>query len=259
MRFTAPFFAFALATSVATVAAAPSAHAQEDDLFDDEEEAPKEAPPEDAPAEPAATSGAAVDDSVGGATGFVFKNGLYLTSELGGFLRFGGYGDSSGDPCYRCEQKITSNLQPWIALTMGYDFLKFLGAEVTLGTGFIADAAPIERETQSPENSAITMVNVAVTGSYYIDRFALTGKAFVGGALLTPAPLPDAVPLGGQFGLGVGVRYATLLTNVVIGLDVATYFIVSPDVVTGHIGPVPIGGIPLIPAISFGPVIKYTF
>lgn len=258
MRLTAPFFAFALATSVATVAAAPSAHAQEDDLFDDEEPT-EEATPEEAPAEPAADVGATADDSVGGATGFVFKNGLYLTSELGGFLRFGGYGDSSGDPCYRCEQKITSNLQPWIALTLGYDFLKFLGAEVTLGTGFIADAAPIERETQSPENSAITMVNVAVTGSYYIDRFALTGKAFVGGALLTPAPFPDAVPLGGQFGLGVGVRYATLLTNVVIGIDVASYFIVSPDVHTGHIGPVAIGDLPLIPAISFAPVIKYTF
>ena len=258
MRFSATFLALALAIPVATVSIAPPAVAQ-DDLLDEE------VPASDAEAAPTADSSqpttvAATDTSVGGATGFVFKTGLYLTSELGGFIRFGGYGDSAVDNCLRCVNKISSNLQPWIALTIGYDFLKFLGAEVTLGTGFIAEAGPIPNEGNSPENSAVTMLNVAVTGSYYIDRFALTGKGFVGGALLTPGPFPDAVPVGGQAGVSFGVRYATLLTNVVIGLDVATYLIFSPDVATADIGPVALGsGIPIIPALSFGPVIKYTF
>ena len=35
--------------------------------------------------------GTVLGDSLGGATGFVFKQGFYTQSDLGGFLRFGGY------------------------------------------------------------------------------------------------------------------------------------------------------------------------
>ena len=93
----------------------------------------------------------------------------------------------------------------------------------------------------------------------------------------SPSPSPDCgVPFGGDFGIafgvGLGLRYATLLTDVVVGFDVNAYGVISPNVATAHTGsirvtdglylPPPIGlgfGVPLIPAVSFAPVIKYVF
>lgn len=202
--------------------------------------------------------GEEVGESIGGATGFTYGHGFYMTSELGGNIRFGGYGDPSDSTCLRCESKIVSNLQPWIGLAVGYDFLPWLGAQMSFGTGFIADAAPIEQDRDSPENMAITMVNAAVTGNFYlpypVDRLALHGKAFVGAAILTPRPTPGGAPWGVSFGATGGIRYATLLTGVHVGLDLTVYGVFNPSVKTGQLG-----GAPLIPGFSFAPVIKYVF
>lgn len=260
-----------------------------------------------------AEGGVAVGEDTGGATGFVFPTGFYVSSDLGGFIRFGGYGDSrDGGGCFRCVPKVYSNLQPWIGINMGYDIIKNFGVEMTLGTGFIADAAPagyafINQDpvpqgiTDSPENSAVTMLNVALTGSwYFLDRLAVQGKGFVGGAIISPdpnpanlnlvrgltcgtgfwgSPAPSAdcgVPFGADFGLafgvGLGLRYATLLTDVVVGFDLNAYGVLSPNVSTAHTGsvrvsdnfylppPISLGfGIPIIPSVSFAPVIKYVF
>lgn len=314
---------FQLKSSLVTVASA-----QDDEEFSDEdlglgeddpivEEGEGDALTTD---EPAATvdseveeGGATVGEDTGGATGFVFPTGFYVSSDLGGFVRFGGYGDSrDGGGCFRCVPKVYSNLQPWIGINIGYDIIKNFGVEMTLGTGFIADAAPAgyafynndpipQGITDSPENSAVTMLNVALTGSwYFLDRLAIQGKGFVGGAVISPdpnpanlnlvrgltcgtgfwgspSPSPDCgVPFGADFGLafgfGLGLRYATLLTDVVVGFDLNAYGVLSPNVSTGHTGsirfaenlylppPISLGfGIPLIPAVSFAPVIKYVF
>jgi hypothetical protein len=289
----------------------------QDDEIDDLDDL--DATPEAAAQDPEVKVGGEVVDTaaaVGGATGFVFPTGFYLSADLGGFLRFGGYGDSrQGGGCFRCLPKLYSSLQPWIGVNVGYDVLPWLGFEATIGTGFISDSAPagysiISGEVappgigDSPESSAITMVNVAVTGSwYFLDRLALQGKLFVGGAMLSPDPDPSKLNLvrslscdggswgadspsrecGGEFGsdfgvsfgAGLGLRYATLLTNVVIGFDFNFYGVFSPNVATAHLGAPNIGsaanpnylwspvgfrpGLPIIPAISFAPVIKYVF
>jgi len=287
----------------------------EDDLLDEMDEELNAA---DAPAKEIEVGGETIGESVGGATGFVFPTGFYVSSDLGGFFRFSGYGDlkdcgSGGDRlCERGEPRLFSDLQPWISLNVGYDILPWVGIEMALATGFIQDAAPIgydgKDEAQragyesnptpyknSPENSAIAMTNIALTGSwYFFDRLGVQGKMFMGGALLTPDPDPtrlnfvrsltcdvggwgDPSPdqecggqfgsdIAGSFGLGLGLRYATLLTNVVIGFDVNMVGVFSPMVQTGHLGyevdvlPTSFGfAIPVIPAVSFAPVLKYVF
>ncbi|MCP4499457.1 MAG: adventurous gliding motility protein CglE [Deltaproteobacteria bacterium] len=233
----------------------------EDDLDGDDEEGEGGSAPKEGEAMAGAQEGGEVaEDSLGGATGFEIRTGFYMSSELGGFFRLGGWGDSKDTLQRRTIGKVYSNLQPWIGLTLGYDFLPFLGAEVTLGSGFVSDAALLQGNTESPENYAINMVNVAVTGSYYFGRLAITGKGFVGGTFLAPAPAPDALPLGGQIGASVGVRYATLLTDVTIGFDMNAYVVVAPGGGELNLGTfiVP-GGAPFFPAFSFAPVIKYTF
>jgi hypothetical protein len=228
-----------------------------------------EAPPTDdveqaeeaAPAREVKYGGAEVGQSIGGATGFVFKRGFYAQSDIGGFIRFGGFTDAS-PTCPRCKPVLTSNLQPYIGFSVGYDFLDWVGAQISFGEGFVANAAPFGTSvngppgsTESPRDYGITYINVGPTFSWYFyDRLALAVKAFGGAALLSPAPdVRNGVPvpfLGGDVGAGIGIRYATLLTDLVIGFDITAMSSFSDDGA---------GGVLVIPAMSFAPVIKYQF
>ena len=215
----------------------------------------------DAPAAPdreVKYHGAELGTTIGGATGFVFKRGFYAQSDLGGFIRFGGWNDGA-DPCQRCREVVTSLTQPYIGIGVGYDFFDWFGLQLTLAQGFVASAAPFGSvkggSTDSPRDYGITYLNVGATFSwYFFDRLAAAVKVFGGGSFLSPAPdVINGVPVpfaGGDFGAGVGIRYATLLTDVSVGLDVNFFGSVSPD---GS------GGALFIPALSFAPVIKYTF
>lgn len=232
---------------------------QDDDLLgDDEGTGDDEGDPADedaygAPAEEVQPGGSAVGETVGGAVGFVRSTGFYTASDLGGFIRFGGWAD--GDVCgFRCVPRVTSNLQPFIGLAVGYDILDWLGVQASFGTGFVANAAPLGNpngypSANTPRDYGITFINLAVLGSFWIDRFGIVGKVFGGGALLQPPPLPDDLPFGGNVGAGLGVRWATLLTDVTIGLDVNGYLTFAQGE----------GNMLMIPSISFAPVIKYVF
>lgn len=194
--------------------------------------------------------GEQVGTTVGGATGFAFKKGFYASSELGGFFRFGGFNDSNQCGGFRCKPVAYSNLQPYIGLSLGYDVLDWLAVQASFGSGFIASAAPVQNQVDSPKDHGITFLNVGVLGSWYFyDRLALTGKLAGGLAVLSPAPLPDASPIGGNFDVGIGLRYATLLTDVTIGVDVdfrGTIASAGSETL-------------FIPGLSFAPVVQYVF
>jgi hypothetical protein len=209
--------------------------------------------------------GTVLGQSVGGATGFVFKQGLYTQSDLGGFFVLGAAvpGVTTGytitqDPCpgnggtgFPCKPVLWSQLQPSIGLSVGYDIFQWLGVQLSFGTGFVANAAIYNENTENPRDYGITTINGAVVGSFYVlERLALMGKLFGGAAFLSPEPAPNEPTIGGNAGFGVGVRYATLLPDVFVGIDgnVMVAFIPSsgPDLV-------------MIPGISFAPVIKYVF
>ncbi len=267
----------------------PALFAQEDDvpLAGSEEVIVAPEPSEE---EQVTYGGTVLNESVGGATGFQYPQGLYLSTDLGVFSRFGGYSDSGAMACVRCAPVFMSKAQPWLGINLGYDITKSFGFELSLSSGFIGeasaqgyDAAAGEtsslepscinsNDCTSPENSNLTMLNLGITGTWFFyDRLALQGKLFGGVALMTADPngnqanwlLPDDVnaDLGFSFGLGFGLRYATLLPNVIIGLDVNLVGVYSQALSTRHLFGAKVSdtGLPLLPALSAGPVIKYVF
>jgi hypothetical protein len=246
--------------------------------------APAPAADDDAPAAPAkkadaddadekATSankevkvgGAVLGDSVGGATGFVFKQGFYTESDLGGFFRLGGY--TIADKCggVPCEPVATSQLQPYIGLSGGYDLFQWLGIQASFGTGFVSNAAPYGGDgsgcgpspaprcasENTPRDYGITMLDLGVVAQwYFLDRLALAFKLFGGGAFLTPEPDVGEPFAGGNFGVGLGLRWASLLPDTFVGIDANFHAVFIPA--SG-------GALLFIPGFSFAPVIKYVF
>jgi hypothetical protein len=202
--------------------------------------------------------GTVLGQSVGGATGFVFKQGIYTQSDLGGFFVLGaGAGAPTGytidNRCGGppCKPQFWSQLQPYIGLSVGYDILQWLGVQLSFGTGFVANAAIYDRSIENPRDYGITTVNGAVVGSFYVlERLAIMGKVFGGAAVISPEPSPGEPTIGGNAGVGIGVRYATLLPDVFVGLDGNMMVAFIPDSA---------GALLIIPGVSFAPVIKYVF
>lgn len=196
--------------------------------------------------------GAVVGESLGGATGFVFKQGFYTQSDLGGFFRIGGYTinqDSGGVP----DQAVaTSQLQPFIGLSAGYDLFSWLGIQASFGTGFVANAAPYANKSPNvPRDYGLTFLDLGVVGQYYfLDRLAVALKLSGGATLMTPEPDVNEPNLGGNALVGVGIRWASLLPDTFVGIDGNFHAAFLPD--SG-------GGMLFIPGFSFAPVIKYVF
>lgn len=202
--------------------------------------------------------GQVLGDSVGGATGFVFKQGIYTQSDLGGFFVLGnGAGsptgftisqDCGGPPC---KPVPTSQLQPYIGLSVGYDIFQWLGVQVSYGTGFVANAAVYPDSLENPRDYGLTTINAAVVGSFYVlERLAISGKLMGGVAFVSPEPAPNEPTVGGNAGVGIGLRYATLLPDVFVGIDANMMVAFIPSSGADMV---------IVPGISFAPVIKYVF
>lgn len=226
------------------------AQADEEAPADDEEKSTN------LPDKEVAVGGSVLGESVGGATGFVFKQGFYTQSDLGGFFRIGGYTinqDSGGVPDVPVS---TSQLQPFIGLSAGYDLFSWLGVQASFGTGFVANAAPYQaRSANVPRDYGMTFFDLGLVGQYYfLDRLALALKLSGGGTLLSTAPdVTSGVSeptLGGNALVGLGIRWASLLPDTFVGIDGNFHAAFIPD--SG-------GGMLFIPAFSFAPVIKYVF
>ena len=203
--------------------------------------------------------GTVLGQSVGGATGFVFKQGIYTQSDLGGFFVLGASAGSptgfsisqecGGPPC---KAVPTSQLQPYIGLSVGYDILQSVGVQLSFGTGFVANAAVYNQNLENPRDYGLTNIDLAVVGSFYVlERLAIMGKVFGGATFISPEPAPGEPTIGGNGGVGFGVRYATLLPDVFVGIDGNVIIAFIPD----SSGAAPV----IIPGFSFAPVIKYVF
>lgn len=206
----------------------------------------------DLPENEVKVGGAVVGESLAGATGFVFKQGFYTQSDLGGFFRIGGYTinqDSGGVPD---APVATSQLQPYIGLSAGYDLFSWLGIQASFGTGFVANAAPYGGKSPNvPRDYGLTFLDLGVVGQYYfLDRLAVAVKLSGGATLMTPEPDVNEPNLGGNALVGLGIRWASLLPDTFIGLDGNFHAAFLPD--SG-------GGVLFIPGFSFAPVIKYVF
>ena len=250
---------------LAAEAKAPPAAAVSDDVLGDEPAAKADGEGTGAnddgsalPTDEVAVGGTVLGDSVGGATGFVFRQGIYTQSDLGGFFVLG---NAAGSPtgfttapeCASrapCKAVPTSQLQPYIGLSVGYDILQWLGIQLSFGTGFVANAAVYNQSEENPRDYGLTTINGAVVGSFYVlERLAIMGKVMGGLAFMSPEPFPDEPTIGGNVGAGVGIRYATLLPDVFVGID-ANFSVAFIPGTTDMV---------IVPGISFAPVIKYVF
>jgi hypothetical protein len=190
-----------------------------------------------------------------------------------------------------------------------------VSGQLSLGTGYVANAAPYSvarsrsmntssasadakvKEEESPKDHAILMVHPSVAVSFVpppFERLLFEGRVFMGPATFMPSAqrfnkfVTDyrwwLATFGGNAGFGFSVKYMTLLTNFVVGSDLALYTLLSPGWGTelflppwGGIKPdntMPLWGtfspgggtnkavgiIPFIWASSFSPIIiKYVF
>ena len=181
-----------------------------------------------------------------------------------------------------------------------------VSGQFSLGTGYVANAAPwsIARSAKAgsatcPEESlkdhAILSAHPCFLFNFVpppFERVVLEARLFAGLAAFTPSvqrfqkgfadPNWWMGTFGANVGFGLGIKYMTLLTNFVIGSDLAFYHIISPGYATEIIIP-PTGRIaatncvpsfagfcpgpgkpnvllPLTVATSFSPIIiKYVF
>ena len=239
-------------------AAAPESTDALDDIPDDEPAKDGEEVSTALPDAEVTVGGTVLGQSVGGATGFVFKQGIYTQSDLGGFFVLG---NSAGSPTGftisqecggpPCQPVPTSQLQPYIGLSVGYDILQWLGVQLSFGTGFVANAAVYGDSIENPRDYGLTNINLAVVGSFYVlERLAIMGKVMGGASFLSPEPAPGEPTIGANGGLGIGVRYATLLPDVFVGIDGNFVLAMIPS--SG-------AELVIIPGFSFAPVIKYVF
>jgi hypothetical protein len=196
--------------------------------------------------------GEIVGESIGGATGFRFKQGFYTQSDLGGYFRLGGFTIDQSCQGVPCTPVTTSQLQPYIGLSAGYDLFQWLGIQASFGTGFVANAAPYQsRSPNVPRDYGMTFFDAGIVAQYYfLDRLAIALKLSGGGLLMTPEPDLGEPNLGGNALVGLGIRWASLLPDTFVGIDGNFHAAFVPD--SG-------GGMLFIPAFSFAPIIKYVF
>lgn len=207
-----------------------------------------------------------VVDDVGGATGYVMNQGVYVQGALGGFFRVGGFDVTPGGPCpeVACNPVATSDMQAAVSLALGLDLSEWLAAQLQGGVGYVAGAAAYEnRSADVPRDYALSRVELALVTRFDIaSRIAATLSAGAGLGAVTPTPGIDQPPLGGTVSAGAGIRLLSLLPSMTVGADVMWHGAVFPSKVPGTVTPTNPGvdGDPLfVHAFSFAPVIKYVF
>ena len=196
--------------------------------------------------------------------------GVFVESNLGGFLRFGGLKhckvDCNSDNWIPTES-ATSSIQPFVGFTVGQDLTREFGVQVLLGTGFVKGGAVgtvqefqmpgtlYENKLLPPEDYSLTYITGQATYLLLLEqvRLGLEFKAGFGPVLasngiaadekvLKPEDLPT-VSLDWSVSGGVSIKYLTLLTGFVVGIDVAGGYV--------------LGG--KIPYLHFSPAVKYVF
>lgn len=197
---------------------------------------------------------------------FAIPRGIFMESNLGGFLRFGGL-----QACkINCEPgadlmvtTATSSAQPFVGFAVGKDLNESFGLQVLLGTGFVKGGAvgtvaepqmpgtPIESNLLPPEDYSLTYITPQITYLLVLEQFRLGLELKIGGGLviasngikvsqmtedMKPADLPSA-SLDFNVSGGVSLKYLTLLTGFVVGVDIAGGYVVGGQIPYMHISP----------------------
>lgn len=172
--------------------------------------------PDAAPAE--------ADDTLGN---FVLQRGLYVGADLGTFISLGGVNG-------------VSNIQPYVALHLGYDLTDNLSLQATGSAAYIAEnpISDFDDPSVTPGGTAVTSYDLlSLTGELVYalrvtQRFAIEPKIGAGFSRINPLPTDpdDPTLLVPRMNLalvgGLGLTYLTLLTDISAGI--AATFVVLP-------------------------------
>ena len=202
---------------------------------------------------------------------FDVKRGFFREGDLGIFFAFGGVNTNAVQPTPRS----TSNLQPYMGITIGYDVAHGRNYNFALGGRFAMllnggagrvsnaelEAGPGDPDptTKSADFSIMQAGLAASLGIRLDERLALNLKADGGLALLDPdpnraaaaRPLPGTgmgapidgaggLGIGGIFGVGAGVEYYTMLDGFSVGLFARFIGVVGDSFIPGLSVTVPI-------------------
>jgi hypothetical protein len=196
---------------------------------------------------------------------FPIRRGFYAEADLGVFLTLLGRNTNKAT----LPAKSTSNAQPYLGITLGYDVLEkpgfTLGVGLKLAAGYSSGAGRISDTELNdgsitdvqlmtrPNDFAVYEIGVSVAMGFMVhERVAITlkldggmGAAYANPYLFASETGAAGAAIGGMAGGSLGVEYFTLLNDFSVGLDLrgAGVFI------AGNI----------IPAVSITAPIKYTF
>lgn len=251
MRLTSPIF-----VALCMVGSAP-AWAQ--DEFEDTKAAPKK---DEAPAEGEATpaEGAAPATTPSGTVEqrFNIRRGFFTEGDFGLYLAFGGRNTNNPN----LPTRSTSNIQPYLGITIGYDVVSNESLNFSIGPKFAlllnggagrpsaADIADAENVATTHSNDfSIFEAGLAATVSIMMtDRLALAIRVDGGLGATDPNPAlwaeesadAGAFGFGAMFGAGVGVEYFTLLNGFTVGANLRFVGVLAEGMIPGAAFTIPV-------------------
>lgn len=162
-----------------------------------------------------------------GVLGFVTKDGFFVAGNLGIFAGVGGYKTVDTVSGARSSTSL-STIEPFVGITIGYDFSRNIGLGLKLASAFISDAARSPSDLESPTDFGLYMTDLNVMGAVSVTkRFRFTLNGFGGLTYMQPPVTMNGGNLGVNAGASVGVLYDTLLADMVIGLNFAGYAFIA--------------------------------
>lgn len=224
-----------------------------------EETAKKEAKPaeggEAKPAEGAAPPAASLEQR------FNIRRGFFTEGDFGIFLAFGG--NNTNNPLV--PSRSTSNIQPYLAITIGYDLVSNESINLAVGPklGLLlnggagrpssADLASGDEKIPTTHSNDFSVFEAGLAATLSImmtDRIALSVRLDGGLGATDPNPAlwaeeegngtPGAFGFGGMFGAGVGVEYSTLLNGFTVGANLRFVGVLAEGLIPGAAFTIPV-------------------
>lgn len=163
---------------------------------------------------------------------FVLQRGLYVGADFGTFISLG-------------DTKGVSNVQPYVALRIGYDLSKSLSLQATASAGYVAEnpISDFDNPDITPNGTGVTSYDLLnLTGELVYalrltERFAIEPKVGAGFSRINPLPTDpknsDLLVRRMNLALigGVSFTYLTLLTDFSAGISATFLMLPTPGIV----------------------------
>ena len=132
-------------------------------------------------------------------------DGIFVAGDLGIFSRF--------------DSGVTISPEPFVGLTVGYEFNRHFSLGLKGASAFISGASLNPTDPESPTSFGFHMVDANIMGAIpWSPRARLVANLFGGLTIMHPVTL-DGNPYGANVGMSLGFLYDTFLPDIVLGLN----------------------------------------